>query len=340
MIKPFVIEAPPVTTSTASSATKSSNPVGLDFSSLSNAPLILPSDPEPEKKKKGRPSTKKSNNITDKLFSSPAHMGEIITDTLTESPTARELSFVETNDPYESKYAETNAILRSAIAQIDTGLVEIQNDISEVRSAKTMRNKYVYLTNLQSSMGSFLSNKIAAARELNSTITKCNDLELRRYKEIRSNAANEQDDDQRIMEMYKAFVNVPANNPGFGSNAALGPTTLDMTMMSPNISGFDVGNTDMQYQSYLQNLTPAQNMMLLEGNPNIKQVVVYNQETGARYFEVMDLSTGEVIPNAEKHDAMFMEDVTIDQKNNVARNINIGETYPLVVVGKPILNEY
>ena len=33
------------------------------------------------------------------------------------------------------------------------------------------------------------------------------------------------------------------------------------------------------------------------------------------------------------HDAMFLEDTLIDKKRNIARNVNLGETYPLVVVG-------
>ena len=52
------------------------------------------------------------------------------------------------------------------------------------------------------------------------------------------------------------------------------------------------------------------------------------------------MTTGQSIPNAEKHDVMFLEDVTIDLKNKVARNVNIGETYPLVVIGEPIMQEY
>ena len=81
-------------------------------------------------------------------------------------------------------------------------------------------------------------------------------------------------------------------------------------------------------------------MMFLKENPNIQQVVVYNQETGARYFDVIDMTTGQSVPNAEKHDTMFLEDTTIDLKNKVARNVNIGETYPLVIVGQPLMQEY
>lgn len=337
MIKAFTMEIP---TSSNNATTASSNTHTMDFSKLQNMSVF--SSPQTQddtvEKKKGPGRPKKKNG--DNLFTSPAHMnsGEVLTESLSnDSP--RELTFLESNEPYENKFQETNAILRSAIAQLDMGLAAIQNDIEEVRSAKTLRNKYNHLSLLQSNMGNFISNKISAARELNSTITKCNEMELKRYKEIKAGAAAEQDDDQRIMDMYKAFISVPANNntPGYGP---LGPSMASMTLSSPNIMGNDLGTVDSQYNQYMSNLTPSQNMMMLESNPNIKQVVVYNQETGARYFEVMDLSTGQVVPNAEKHDAMFLEDITIDQKNKVARNINLGETYPLVIVGEPILNEY
>ena len=331
-MKPFTMEIPTPKTESSNSAITG---IKMDFSKLQGTTIYsAPEESTTEKKK--RNSKKK-----DGLFTSPAHMntGEILTETLSDNSSSRELSFLETNEPYESKFQETNAILRSAIAQLDMGLVAIQQDIEDVRSAKTLRNKYNHLSLLQGNMGNFISNKISAARELNNTITKCNEMELKRYKEIKANSANEQDDDQKIMDMYKAFISVPTNNntPGF---TALGPSMANMTLSSPNIMGNDIGSADTQYNNYLQNITPAQNMMFLENNPNIQQVVVYNQDTGARYFDVIDMSTGQSVPNAEKHDAMFMEDVTIDQKNRVARNINLGETYPLVIVGEPILNEY
>lgn len=316
--------------------------VGLDFSSLqniSNPIMSFTSDSQSEKKKRGRPS-KKSNNQP--LFTSPPHMGNIITDDMSGDNSKRELNFLETNDPYENKYIETNMILKSAIAQLDAGIIDLQHDIDDIRSAKTLRNKFTNLANLQGNMGMYIGNKISAARELNNTITKCNELELRRYKEIKSSSINDKDDDQKIMEMYKAFINVPVGNNTYnpGGMSPLGPSIQDMTLPSQNLMGNNIGTADMQFQNYIQNLTPAQNTMLLENDPNVKQVVVYNQETGARYFEVMNMITGETIPNADKHDQMFMEDVTIDQKNGVARNINLGETYPLVVVGQPIINEY
>ena len=37
---------------------------------------------------------------------------------------------------------------------------------------------------------------------------------------------------------------------------------------------------------------------------------------------------------------MFMEDTTIDIKNKIARNLNLNESYPLIIVGDSVLNEY
>jgi hypothetical protein len=54
----------------------------------------------------------------------------------------------------------------------------------------------------------------------------------------------------------------------------------------------------------------------------------------------MDMSTGQVVPGLPVRDQMFMEDTTLDLKNNIAKNINLNETYPLVVINQQIANEY
>lgn len=328
MIKPFTVNI--------DKAPSTDSVITLDFSKPveTNQPIfnsdIVDATP---KKKRGRPRKGESN--TSGLFTNPAHMNDgVITETINgDTKSDRELSIMETNEPYENKYSETNNILRSAIAQLDMEMAQLKGDIEVVRSSKTMRNKYQYLSQMQQSMGNYISNKISAARELNNTISKCNDFEMKRYKEVRAGADANQDDDQRVMEMYKAFVNTPVSSNPF-------PNVSQMGIMGSPIQTSSVGNVDIMYDNYLTNMTPQQHIMHLEGNPNIQQVVVYNQETGSRYFDVIDMTTGQSIPNVEKHDAMFLEDVDIDLKNKVARNVNIGETYPLIVVGQAILNEY
>ena len=80
-------------------------------------------------------------------------------------------------------------------------------------------------------------------------------------------------------------------------------------------------------------MTPEQNTMMYENNPDVKQVVVYNEDTGERFFDVRNMKTGESIPNVTKHDSMFLDDTVIDKKRKIARNVNLGESYPLVIIG-------
>lgn len=253
-------------------------------------------------------------------------------------------------EPYMDKYQETNAILKSAIAQIDIGLQDMQSDLMMLRSNKTLRNKYQQMSMIQGSMGNYLGNKIAAARELNNTITKCNELELKRAKDLKE--LENQDDDKRIMDLYNAMVSMPVGGQAGmmnGFSNPLGPNTFEMTYAgnpnspTPNIVTSIEGQpeNDIGYRNYIQNKTPAQNMMMLDSNPNIQQVVVHNRATGQSYFEIMDMSTMTPVPNTDKYDNSFLEDTHMDFINNIATNVNIGESYPIIQIGgDPILNEY
>ena len=325
MIKPFTIGITKEETESKQSGIIPDFTKTIDSPAFTEPQIIV----DDGKKKRGRP--RKGQASSTDLFSSPSHMVQAGESFITTDD-KRELSLMESTEPIEKKYAETNNILRSAIMQLDSSMAQVQEDIDYVRHAKTLRNKYQYLSLLQGSMGTMIANKISAARELNNTISKCNDFEMKRYKENKASASNI-DDDQRVMEMYKAFVNTPVSSNPF-------PNVSQMAVSGSPVMATALGNQDVNFTNYMNNMTPAQQTMYLEGNPNIQQVVVYNQETGARYFDVIDMTTGQSIPNAEKHDVMFLEDVTIDLKNKVARNVNIGETYPLVVIGEPIMQEY
>lgn len=251
-------------------------------------------------------------------------------------------------EPYMDKYKETNTLLKTAITQLDIGLGEMQEDMNMLRGNKTLRNKYQSMSLIQKNMGDFLGNKINAIKELNNVITKCNDLELRRAKELKD--LENQDDDKKIMDLYNAMISMPVGGqtgmmPGFST--PLGPNTFDITYASnpgaatPNIVTATEGSDDAGFQAYRQNRTPAQNMMFLDSNPNIKQVVVHDRNTGKSYFEIMDMSTMTPVPNTDKYDDSFLEDTHLDFINNIATNVNIGESYPIVQVGRDVvLNEY
>lgn len=264
----------------------------------------------------------------------------VVTDTV--SGGVQRDDMITTNKPYETKYQETTGMLKGAIIQLDGLLNDTMQDAAMVRSSKTLRRKYDLLSLLNGNASNIIGNKITAIREINSTISKCNDLELKRMKELNLAAAAE-DSDKKIMDMYNAFVTMPVGDPGMGMGG-MAPNNLAQISHSLSMGNVVTSNTqgedDAAYQNYLANMNPAQRLNMYEGNPNVKQVVVYNQQTGARYFEVMDLSTGEVIPGVDKHDPMFLEGTTLDLEHKIARNIDIGETYPIVIVGEPVANAY
>lgn len=243
------------------------------------------------------------------------------------------LPMYQSNQPYMDTYNETNNMLRSSIYEIDTLNNNLKNDIEDIRTSRTIKKKYDYLSELIGTSSTLISTKVTAIREMNKTITDCHNLEMKRVKEMKLND-NAVDDDKRIMDMYTAFINTPI---GTGMPNPLGIGTMDVTLPSSGIVPANIGN-DNYDQS---NITAAQNMMILEKDPNIKTVVVYDDSTGNRWFDVMNIQTGESLSNVEKPDPMFLENTSIDVRNRVARNTDLDVTYPLIVInGNPVVGEY
>lgn len=281
--------------------------------------------PEEPKKTTKRSSSKKSSAASN-----------AVKNAVTDTVSAVEMDdMLTTNKPYQTKYDETTMLLKASIGQLDGLLAESINDANQIRASKTLKRKYDLLSLLNNNASSIIGNKITAIREINNTISKCNDLELKRRKELSLAAAGE-NSDKKIMDMYSAFVSMPSSEPGVANMQSI-TNSLNMGNV---ITGSIIGGDDMGYQQYVQNMSPAQRLNMYESNPDVKQVVVYNQQNGSRYFEVMNMATGEVIPGVDKHDAMFLEGVTLDLENKIARNIDLGETYPIVVVGEPVMNMY
>jgi hypothetical protein len=307
---------------------------GMNFDAFKEVSIPLDSQQETTKQTRRKSSSNNAVNTT----------GLVTTDG------NKQESWYSATEPYMNKYAETNGLLKTAIAQIDVGLGEMQGDMMMLRNNKTMRNKYQSMSMIQKNMGDYLGNKINAIKELNNIISKCNDLELKRAKELKELDA--QDDDKRIMDLYNAMISMPVGGQSGmmgGFSTPLGPNTFEMTYAgnpnnpTPNIVTSIEGQSqsDIGYANYLMNKTPAQNMMSIDTNPNIQQVVVHNRATGQSYFEIMDMSTMRPVPNTDKYDNSFLEDTHMDFINNIATNVNIGESYPIVQIGgDPILNEY
>ena len=281
--------------------------------------------PEEIKPKRGRPR----GSTNKKKLSDGSEI--VLAD---ETPHQQELPMYQSNTSYKETYEETNGLLRSSIGQIDQLQSELKGELDSIRASKTLKKKYDYISMLGSTAASLINTKVSVIKEMNKVITDSHNLDLKRMKELKV-TENQVDDDKRIMDMYQAFVSTPV-----GSGPALGPNMTDITLMTGinNMVRADIGPDS--YTTYTQNITPSQNMMRLEQNPDVKTVVVYDASTGRRWFDVMNIKTGESVPNVNKPDAMFLEDTTLDVRNGIARNTNLDLTYPLIVLNNSNMTEY
>ena len=305
------------------------------FRNLGSVTIDNPVVTETAKKEKAPRKKKESSNKTaivklnDNLPSDPSVSG-----TVEDIPTAY-------------TYAETTGMLRETLGQIDALSGELVQEFNNIRASRTMKNKYMALTNISENIGSLLSSKIAAIREINSAITKSNDLDYKKYKDIKA-AQGAMDDDKYIADLYKAFISNPntqVTNPDMPQ--FIMPMVNEGSMVGSGIIRANVDNTghimggDQAYLNYVSNLTPEQNLMLYEQNPNVKQVVVFDHSTGNKFFQMMDMSTGQVIPNLPVYDQDFMADTTLDLNKGIAKNLNLNETFPIIEINKDsVMNQY
>ena len=186
-----------------------------------------------------------------------------------------------------------------------------------------------------------MSNRISAIREINNTITNAHRLEMERNKQMKASEVA-QDDDKMLMDMYRAYVNTPMgtipNMPNIAVNqASLNSPTLGVPITAPNTVMTE--NTDA-FNAFINTPSPELAAVRMEQNPNIKVVVVYNQETHEKFFDAQDLATGQSIPGIPLPDPSLLDGVIPDIRNGIAKNINAGLTYPLRLIGTRKFDEY
>ena len=276
---------------------------------------------EPPKRKRGRPRKSEQN-------------GEVTV--VQGNNNSSGLPLCQTNEPYEDTYEETNDMLRVSIAQLDILAGDVKGEIDHIRGSKTLKGKYKYISDLCATASSLVSSKISAIKEINSVKTKCHELEIRRIKDIKSAAANQQDDDKYIADLYNAYINTPI---GAAQHPALQYTSANVAgNMGALMSGMNAApaNEEQNFNNFMSNLTPEQNRMILGDNPNIETVVVYDPNTGDKMFDVIDTSTGMPVPNYPRPDRGLLDDTSIDFGTGVASNTNIGQSWKVVVIGDQI----
>ncbi|MBR1987838.1 MAG: hypothetical protein IKA36_02240, partial [Clostridia bacterium] len=93
---------------------------------------------------------------------------------------------------YADTYAETNNLLRMAIAQADDLATDLKTEFNMIRASRNMKGKYTYLANISAAMSGLISTKVGAIKEINNSIKAGNDAEYRIFKDMR--AMDAQDD--------------------------------------------------------------------------------------------------------------------------------------------------
>lgn len=244
-----------------------------------------------------------------------------------------------TEVPFLSTYEETNNMVKNTILQVDVLSSEVKSDIDSIRSSKSLKGKYTYLSNLNSVAASLISTKLAAIKELNSSITQAHNLELKRAKDLKEAKDAEKNDDARMMDMYAAFINAPM---GMYDNKLNMPTIPEMMLgvNDPRSGITGVSMNGAMDPNMGGAITPEQLRMRMESNPNIEEVVVYDPASGQRYFDVIDKSTGQSVPNFPKSDPFILEDISIETRAGIAKNRNLDRVWPLKVVGGVNMTEY
>lgn len=232
---------------------------------------------------------------------------------------------IMTNKPYIDSYEETNDLIKVMIGQIDGLQGELKQEFNDIRLSK-IRGKYQYLTDISATISSLSSTKLSAIKELNSVISKCHDMELKRTKELKLDTTG--NDEAAIMGLYENIINTPRQQLEGGFI----PPRLesgDIPLMVQPQGGMDI------FQPMVTNdelFTPEQNRMIMEHNPDVKTVVVYDPKTESREFRAMNIKTGEQIQNISLPDPFLLEDMNINFQTGVARNSNLNMNFPLATI--------
>lgn len=242
---------------------------------------------------------------------------------------------------YQSTYETTNQLLGNTILQIDVMGAQIQQDLAKVRSERD-RKKWEYIGALSGTSTSLIGNKISAIREMNNIITKCHDLEFKRAKELRY-GVDEGDDDKKLMDLYHAYINTPVGSvPGAAMPfAAMTPAEMMTSGVGiPINENIQQVSEDPGYLNYLNNMSPTQNAMIMETNPYVETVLVYDQSTQEKHFEVIDTRTGEMIPNMPVPAPMILDGTVVDIRRGTARNAQVNQNFKVKLLGERGMNEY
>lgn len=236
---------------------------------------------------------------------------------------------VAANSPIIESYDEVTDMIRNSISQINQIQNELKIEFDQIRNSR-IKGKYNYITDLSSVISNLASTKLQAIKEIENIITTSNKMEISRIKDLKIDSS---DDNQAIMGLYENIVNTPRRQLNAGFMPAIESNGIPGTPQFISLN--DNKTYDISPQtSPNSNFTPEENRMVLESNPDIKTVVVYDARTDDRYFKVMNTKTGEYVENVSVPDPFLLEGITFNFRTLTARNANINMNFPLVVIGQ------
>ena len=273
------------------------------------------------------------------------------TEIVTEDSKKEKKTFEE---QIEAKYAPQAAMIAGIVNQTDTMYSNIEAELQNYRNKMGYggKTRNMVMAELQNTQVALINAKLAAVRELNNMRHKVNDLTMKHVQITRDDGT--ENSDKAVMDSYYALVN--ATRYGLPAmHAPLHPASINTginlqgqavpTGVVGGSTGIVTGNETapvvgaMPTASSVAGLTPVQQRMVLEKNPNIKTVVVYNQSTGSRRFEVIDVTTGMAIPGVARPADFLLDDLKPDMRSGIAVNSATNQVYPLVIEGTRAADE-
>ena len=187
-------------------------------------------------------------------------------------------------------YPQVN-LIAGVLAQTEQLYQSVEDQLKMFKDNKSYGGKTRNMTmaELQNTQVSLLNTKITAIKEMNNVRNKINDLNMKHDQMMRD--TGEENSDKSVMESYYALINAPRyglptfSQPLHPSSINTGVNLSGGVVPSSPIITAGVGET--QAPTPIQNLNPVQQRMIMEKNPNVKTVVVYNQTTGNNYWKQM-----------------------------------------------------
>lgn len=287
---------------------------------------IVTEDPVPKRRGPGRPSKNSDANT--------------YTDIVVADRGGKKEKSLEKQ--YEKGYLDNAKLLYGAIAQSENVYQDINEELIKFRSNKSYggRNRMDTMSNFMNTQVSLINTKITAVRELNNIRSKINDLVMKKEQQLKD--TGEDNSDKAVMDAYYALVNAqsyglpafqrPLSNTSINTGINLKGTPVQSTgIITATVQNQD--NVDNSFQEYQNNLDPTRKRMIVDKDPNVKTVVVYDQNSGNKYFDVINVSTGTSIPGVERPAEFLLDNMRVDINNGIAVNSNANMTFPLVIIG-------